>query len=248
MFSGTSSFRWLHPQGGGSPAQPEVCVRCGSLQQQSRASGQRYRGDKCTCAGIYACPTSSNVGSLGSGLLHKKSKLKVKQRKSRVRHVRGASVGWFFPRWHFKQSSIPSLKRPAVNCGVITQTQTQLTAHRKDLLWEGEAESTIHTDQIAFCPFWFITFFFFNSPFYRLHMATLQHSSPHLCQLFLTSVFLETEINIQQESLHSCSSSGKFAWDQVKKQQLQSSGDCVVNVIFPGATAGFGCDICSLLV
>ncbi|XP_024862076.1 cilia- and flagella-associated protein 54 [Kryptolebias marmoratus] len=47
-----------------------------------------------------------------------------------------------------------------------------------------------------------------------LHIPTLQHSSPHLCQLFLTSIFIETEINIQQESLYSFSDRGKFAWEQ----------------------------------
>ncbi|XP_068186553.1 cilia- and flagella-associated protein 54 [Antennarius striatus] len=50
----------------------------------------------------------------------------------------------------------------------------------------------------------------------RLSVQTLQHSSPHLCQLFLTSIFIETEINIQQGSLYwdSFSHKGPFIWDQ----------------------------------
>ncbi|XP_034745298.1 cilia- and flagella-associated protein 54-like isoform X2 [Etheostoma cragini] len=49
-----------------------------------------------------------------------------------------------------------------------------------------------------------------------LHVQTLQRSSPHLCQLFLASVFIETEINIQQGSLHcdSFSDNGPFIWEQ----------------------------------
>ncbi|KAM7374329.1 hypothetical protein PAMP_006995 [Pampus punctatissimus] len=50
----------------------------------------------------------------------------------------------------------------------------------------------------------------------RLHIQTLQHSSPLLCQLFLTSIFIETEINIQKGSLYCDSSSdnGLFIWEQ----------------------------------
>ncbi|XP_045896455.1 cilia- and flagella-associated protein 54-like isoform X2 [Micropterus dolomieu] len=49
-----------------------------------------------------------------------------------------------------------------------------------------------------------------------LRVQTLQHSSPHLCQLFLTSIFVETEINILQGSLYcdSFSDSGPFIWEQ----------------------------------
>ncbi|XP_070700150.1 cilia- and flagella-associated protein 54 [Pempheris klunzingeri] len=49
-----------------------------------------------------------------------------------------------------------------------------------------------------------------------LRVQTLQHSSPHLCQLFLTSIFIETEINIQQGSLYcdSFSDNGTFIWEQ----------------------------------
>ncbi|KAK9536651.1 hypothetical protein VZT92_006417 [Zoarces viviparus] len=49
-----------------------------------------------------------------------------------------------------------------------------------------------------------------------LRVQTLQRSSPHLCQLFLTSIFIETEINIQQGSLYcdSFSDSGPFVWEQ----------------------------------
>ncbi|XP_029304212.1 cilia- and flagella-associated protein 54 [Cottoperca gobio] len=50
----------------------------------------------------------------------------------------------------------------------------------------------------------------------RLCVQTLQHSSPHLCQLFLTSIFIETDINIQQGSLY-CNSfgvNGPFIWEQ----------------------------------
>ncbi|XP_041808606.1 cilia- and flagella-associated protein 54-like [Chelmon rostratus] len=49
-----------------------------------------------------------------------------------------------------------------------------------------------------------------------LHVQTLQHSSPHLCQLFLTSIFIETEINIQQGSFYcdSFSDTGPFFWEQ----------------------------------
>lgn len=80
-------------------------------------------------------------------------KIKVKQRKSRIMCT-CSFVCWFFSRWHFKQSSLLLLKRPAVNCGAIILTQTQpLTAHTIDLLQQGEAEITIHTDQIAFCLF-----------------------------------------------------------------------------------------------
>ncbi|XP_071316210.1 cilia- and flagella-associated protein 54 isoform X2 [Trachinotus anak] len=48
----------------------------------------------------------------------------------------------------------------------------------------------------------------------RLHKQTLQRSSSHLCQLFLTSIFIETEINIQQGSLYCDSFSGPFIWEQ----------------------------------
>ncbi|XP_068456804.1 cilia- and flagella-associated protein 54 isoform X1 [Clinocottus analis] len=49
-----------------------------------------------------------------------------------------------------------------------------------------------------------------------LRIQTLQRSSPHLCQLFLTSIFIETEINIQQGSLYcdSLSDDGPFVWEQ----------------------------------
>ncbi|XP_053187065.1 cilia- and flagella-associated protein 54-like [Scomber japonicus] len=49
-----------------------------------------------------------------------------------------------------------------------------------------------------------------------LHIQTLQHSSPLLCQLFLTSIFIETEINIQQGLLYcdTSSDSGLFIWEQ----------------------------------
>ncbi|XP_019941027.1 cilia- and flagella-associated protein 54 [Paralichthys olivaceus] len=48
----------------------------------------------------------------------------------------------------------------------------------------------------------------------RLCEQTLQLSSPHLCQLFLTSIFIETEIDIQQGSLYCGSDHGPFIWDQ----------------------------------
>ncbi|XP_061558417.1 cilia- and flagella-associated protein 54-like [Phycodurus eques] len=49
-----------------------------------------------------------------------------------------------------------------------------------------------------------------------LHMKYLQCSSPLLCQLFLTSIFIETDINIQQQSLLCDSGSicGLFVWKQ----------------------------------
>ncbi|XP_062414184.1 cilia- and flagella-associated protein 54-like [Pungitius pungitius] len=49
-----------------------------------------------------------------------------------------------------------------------------------------------------------------------LRAETLQRSSPYLCQLVLTSIFIESEINIQQESLYCDSSSenGLFIWEQ----------------------------------
>ncbi|XP_035999007.1 LOW QUALITY PROTEIN: cilia- and flagella-associated protein 54 [Fundulus heteroclitus] len=49
-----------------------------------------------------------------------------------------------------------------------------------------------------------------------LHKETLQHSSPHLCQMFLRVIFAETERNIQQASLHwdSFSDGGPFLWEQ----------------------------------
>ncbi|KAL7389232.1 hypothetical protein ABVT39_000211 [Epinephelus coioides] len=49
-----------------------------------------------------------------------------------------------------------------------------------------------------------------------LHVQTLQCSSSHLLQLFFTSIFIETEINIQQGSLYcdSFSDSGPFIWEQ----------------------------------
>ncbi|XP_026184047.1 cilia- and flagella-associated protein 54 isoform X2 [Mastacembelus armatus] len=50
-----------------------------------------------------------------------------------------------------------------------------------------------------------------------LHKQTLECSSSHLCQLFLTSIFIEMEINIQQQSLY-CDLFSKncpFIWDQV---------------------------------
>ncbi|XP_069567775.1 cilia- and flagella-associated protein 54 [Brachyistius frenatus] len=50
----------------------------------------------------------------------------------------------------------------------------------------------------------------------RLNTRTLQSSSPHLVQLFLTSIFTETEINIQQGALFcdSFSDLGPFTWEQ----------------------------------
>ncbi|XP_068572705.1 cilia- and flagella-associated protein 54 [Cebidichthys violaceus] len=52
--------------------------------------------------------------------------------------------------------------------------------------------------------------------FTGLRVQTLQCSSPQLCQLFLTSIFIETEINIRQRSLYcdSFSDSGPFVWEQ----------------------------------
>nr|XP_040035732.1 cilia- and flagella-associated protein 54-like isoform X2 [Gasterosteus aculeatus aculeatus] len=49
-----------------------------------------------------------------------------------------------------------------------------------------------------------------------LRVETLQRSSPYLCQLVLTSIFIESEINIQQESLYcdSFSENGLFIWEQ----------------------------------
>ncbi|KAI3373646.1 hypothetical protein L3Q82_022233 [Scortum barcoo] len=49
-----------------------------------------------------------------------------------------------------------------------------------------------------------------------LRIQTLERSSPHLCQLFITSIFIETEINIQQGSLYcdSFSDNGPFIWNQ----------------------------------
>ncbi|KAM8897416.1 cilia- and flagella-associated protein 54 isoform 3-T3 [Spinachia spinachia] len=49
-----------------------------------------------------------------------------------------------------------------------------------------------------------------------LNVETLQRSSPYLCQLVLTSIFIESEINIQQASLHcdSFSENGLFIWEQ----------------------------------
>uniref|UniRef100_A0AAQ6A3L2 Uncharacterized protein n=1 Tax=Amphiprion ocellaris TaxID=80972 RepID=A0AAQ6A3L2_AMPOC len=50
----------------------------------------------------------------------------------------------------------------------------------------------------------------------ELRKQALHCSSPHLCQLFLISIFIETEINIQQGSLYSDSFSdnGPFIWEQ----------------------------------
>uniref|UniRef100_UPI0009B47C99 cilia- and flagella-associated protein 54 n=1 Tax=Monopterus albus TaxID=43700 RepID=UPI0009B47C99 len=49
-----------------------------------------------------------------------------------------------------------------------------------------------------------------------LQKQTLQRSSSHLCQLFFTSIFIETEINIQQQLLYcdSFSDNGPFIWEQ----------------------------------
>nr|XP_057944060.1 cilia- and flagella-associated protein 54-like isoform X3 [Doryrhamphus excisus] len=49
-----------------------------------------------------------------------------------------------------------------------------------------------------------------------LHLKALQNSSPLLCQLFLTSIFIEIDINIQQHSLLCDSGSicGLFVWKQ----------------------------------
>ncbi|XP_056140205.1 cilia- and flagella-associated protein 54 [Lampris incognitus] len=49
-----------------------------------------------------------------------------------------------------------------------------------------------------------------------LHVQTLQHSSPPLLQLFLTSIFIETAINIQQDVLccDSASENEPFIWGQ----------------------------------
>ncbi|XP_024122060.1 cilia- and flagella-associated protein 54 isoform X2 [Oryzias melastigma] len=49
-----------------------------------------------------------------------------------------------------------------------------------------------------------------------LHKATIQQSSPHLCNLVLTSIFIETEISIQEGALRceTLSNSSPFVWDQ----------------------------------
>ncbi|XP_034539939.1 cilia- and flagella-associated protein 54-like isoform X4 [Notolabrus celidotus] len=49
-----------------------------------------------------------------------------------------------------------------------------------------------------------------------LCVRTLQRSSPHLVRLFITSVFIETEINIHQGSLYcdSISHNGPFIWEK----------------------------------
>ncbi|XP_051257635.1 cilia- and flagella-associated protein 54-like isoform X3 [Dicentrarchus labrax] len=49
-----------------------------------------------------------------------------------------------------------------------------------------------------------------------LRVQTLQCSSPYVCQLFLTSIFIETEINIHLGSLYcdSFSDNGLFIWEQ----------------------------------
>ncbi|XP_029704868.1 cilia- and flagella-associated protein 54 isoform X1 [Takifugu rubripes] len=49
-----------------------------------------------------------------------------------------------------------------------------------------------------------------------LHTQILQCGSLHLCRRFLTSIFIETEINIQQGSLsfQSFSNNGPFIWEQ----------------------------------
>ncbi|RVE63832.1 hypothetical protein OJAV_G00140120 [Oryzias javanicus] len=49
-----------------------------------------------------------------------------------------------------------------------------------------------------------------------LHEATIQQSSPHLCNLVLTSIFIETEISIQEGALRckTLSNSSPFVWDQ----------------------------------
>ncbi|KAF6725713.1 Cilia- and flagella-associated protein 54 [Oryzias melastigma] len=49
-----------------------------------------------------------------------------------------------------------------------------------------------------------------------LHKATIQQSSPHLCNLVLTSIFIETEISIQERALRceTLSNSSPFVWDQ----------------------------------
>ncbi|XP_078786741.1 cilia- and flagella-associated protein 54 isoform X3 [Oryzias latipes] len=49
-----------------------------------------------------------------------------------------------------------------------------------------------------------------------LHEATIQQSSSHLCNLVLTSIFIETEISIQEGALccETLSDSSPFIWDQ----------------------------------
>ncbi|XP_032432607.1 cilia- and flagella-associated protein 54 [Xiphophorus hellerii] len=49
-----------------------------------------------------------------------------------------------------------------------------------------------------------------------LHKETLQHTSPNICKMFLNSIFTETEINIEQASLHfdTCGDRGPFIWEQ----------------------------------
>ncbi|CAB1442670.1 unnamed protein product [Pleuronectes platessa] len=48
----------------------------------------------------------------------------------------------------------------------------------------------------------------------RLCEQTLELSSPHLRKLFLISIFIETEINIQQGSLYYGCKNGPFIWEQ----------------------------------
>ncbi|KAM9729701.1 cilia- and flagella-associated protein 54 [Menidia menidia] len=49
-----------------------------------------------------------------------------------------------------------------------------------------------------------------------LHLQALQHCSPHQCQLFLTSIFVDTEINNKMGSLYcnSFSDIGPFIWEK----------------------------------
>lgn len=55
-----------------------------------------------------------------------------------------------------------------------------------------------------------------------LHEATIQQSSSHLCNLVLTSIFIETEISIQEGALccETLSDSSPFIWDQVQSHPV----------------------------
>lgn len=131
----------------------------------------------------------------------------------------GCSLFDSFLRWHFKQSSMPWQREPAGNCGATTPTPTpDPTAHRIDSLPQGEEGNTSTYFFAYFFAFGNLLLLYPHWPCWRLRVQTLQRSSPHLCQLFLTSIFIETEINIQQGSLYfdSFSDNGPFIWEQVK--------------------------------
>lgn len=133
----------------------------------------------------------------------------------------GCSFFWLSPQVAFQTEQYDVAKRACRELwSHYTFSDPHSTCDRLATTGWGGKYIRINTIKVKTFIFPFICLSHFT-PFHwqcwRLHIQTLQRSSPLLCQLFLTSIFIETEINIQQGSLYCDSSSDKglFIWEQV---------------------------------